>query len=193
MTPAPPAPRSSARPAWLPSSRLQFLPGVGPKRAEMFGRLGLTTLEDLVRHYPRAWLDARRFVRIADLKPGELVTVEGTVHGAAAVRTRAGRTDFVVSLRDGGPHALGLYFFGQPFLGRVLHKGVRVVVSGELDPFERRMLNPLFEVVEGEVADLLHVGRLVPVHGLTRGLTARAVRRAVRLALDAAAEQVPDP
>ena len=195
MPPVPTDPRRPApagKPPLLPSSRLQYLPGVGPKRAELFANLGLATLEHLMRHYPRTWLDARRFVRIADLKPGEFVTVEGTVHSAAAIRTRTGRTDFVVSLEDGGQH-LGLYFFGQPFLARTLHKGVRVVVSGELDPFEQRMLNPLFEVVEGEVADLLHVGRLVPVHGLTKGLTARGMRRTVHLALDAAAEVVSDP
>jgi ATP-dependent DNA helicase RecG len=195
MPPVPTVPRrpaSAAKPPLLPSSRLQYLPGVGPKRAELFAHLGLSTLEHLMRHYPRTWLDARRFVRIADLKPGEFVTVEGTVHSAAALRTRTGRTDFVVSLEDGG-QPLGLYFFGQPFLARTLRKGVRVVVSGELDPFEHRMLNPLFEVVEGEVADLLHVGRLVPVHGLTKGLTARGMRHTVHLALDAAADAVSDP
>jgi ATP-dependent DNA helicase RecG len=196
MPPVPPAPRRPAlagKPPLVPSSRLQYLPGVGPMRAELFARLGLTTLEHLMRHYPRTWLDARRFVRIADLKPGEFVTVEGAVHSAAAIRTRAGRTDFVVSLEDGSGRPLGLYFFGQPFLERTLRKGVRAVVSGELDPFEHRMLNPLFEVVEGEVAELLHVGRLVPVHALTKGLTARGLRRAVHLALDAAAEAVSDP
>ncbi|MBI5709950.1 MAG: ATP-dependent DNA helicase RecG [Candidatus Eisenbacteria bacterium] len=176
-----------------PASRLQFLPGVGPKRALRFERLGLTTLEHLIRHYPRTWLDARRFVRIADLEPGELVTVDGTIHSAAAVRTRAGRTDFVAALEDGSGAPLGLYFFGQPFLARTLRKGTRVLVSGELDAVEHRMLNPMFEVVEGEVADLLHVGRLIPVHALTRGLTARGMRKAVRLALDAAAGDVPDP
>src|SRR5439155_17170891 len=69
----------------------------------------------------------------------------------------------------------------------------RVVVSGELDPIEQRMFNPMFEVVEGEVEDLLHVGRLVPVHALTRGLTARSLRRIVRSVLTAVADRVPDP
>ncbi len=194
MPTVPPAPRrpGADKPPLEPVTRLQFLPGVGPVRAGHFGRLGLTTLEHLVRHYPRTWLDARRFVRIADLKPGEFVTVEGTVHSALAIRTRAGRTDFQAAVEDGSGR-LGLYFFGQPYLARTLVRGARVVVSGELDRLERRMLNPLFEVIEGEVEELLHVGRLVPVHALTKGLTARGVRRAVRLALDAVADRVEDP
>jgi ATP-dependent DNA helicase RecG len=185
--------RPAARDGRVPDAgmRLQFLPGIGPQKAILFERLGLTTLEDLLRHYPRTYLDARRSVRIGDLTPGELVTVSGTVRSAAAMRTRAGRTDFLASIEDGSG-LLPCYFFGQPFLARVLTRGKRVVVSGELDPIDRRMLNPMFEVVEHEVAELLHVGRLVPVHALTKGLTARAVRRAVSAALEHA-DRAPDP
>ena len=175
-----------------PDSRLQFLSGIGPRRAEVFQRLGLTTLEHLVRHYPRAWLDARRFANIGELRPDGLVTVSGTVRTSAALRTRVGRTDFVATIED-GTGRLACYFFGQPFLARTLKRGTQVVVSGELDPIERRMLNPMFEVVEGEVADLLHVGRLVPVHALTKGLSGRAMRRGVRLALDLVGNRIPDP
>src|SRR5439155_2449002 len=128
-----------ARPPRLePDTRVQFLPGVGPVRSRDFERLGLLTAEDLVRHYPRSYLDARRFVRIADLPPHELVTVTGTVKSAAALRTRVGRTDFVAAIGD-GTGILSCYFYGQPFLARVLSRGAKVVVSGELDPIEQRM------------------------------------------------------
>src|SRR5580765_1867784 len=175
-----------------PGSRLQFLPGIGPARARLFERLDLFTVEHLVRHYPRDWLDARRFVPIRDLEPGVMLTVRGVVRHAAALRTRGGRTDFTATIDD-GTGTLGCYFFGQPFLARTLKPGLAVVVSGEVDHGEARMLNPSFEVVEGEVEQLLHVGRLVPVHALTRGLTARMMRRAVRVALDAIATRLPDP
>jgi ATP-dependent DNA helicase RecG len=175
-----------------PDLRLQYLPGVGPARAAAFERLGLVTVEDLVRHYPNRYLDARRFVQVSALTPGILLTVSGTVKSAAAVRTRGGRTDFAVSIDDGSG-VLGCYFFGQPFLARTLTRGTRVVVSGELDALERRMLNPLFEVVEDETERLLHAGRLVPLHGLTRGLTARMMRKVVRGALDRGGGRLPDP
>jgi ATP-dependent DNA helicase RecG len=175
-----------------PDSRVQFLPGVGPKRAELFEKLGLNTLEQLLRHYPRAWLDARTFVSIKDLEPGEMLTVVGQVRHAAALRTRRGRTDFTVTVAD-GTGQVGCYFFGQSFLARTLKPGARVVVSGEVDPLERRMVNPLFEVIEGDLESLLHTGRLVPVHALTKGLNARGMRSAVRRALDQVASQVVDP
>ncbi len=175
-----------------PRTRVQFLPGVGPNRAVAFERLGLVSIEHLLRHYPRQWLDASRFVAVKDLKPGELLTVVGEVKHAAALRTRGGRGDFAVTVTD-GTGTLSCYFFGQSFLARTLSPGVRVVVSGELDPIDRRMSNPMFEVIEGDLEQLLHAGRLVPVHALTKGVTARGMRTAVRHALDAVAEQVADP
>lgn len=174
------------------SSRVQFLPGIGPHRALAFERLGISTLEHLVRHYPRTWLDATRFVKVRELRPGELLTVVGEVKHAAAHRTRGGRGDFTATVRD-ETGVLPCYFFGQSWLARTLTPGTRVVVSGEIMGAERQMTNPMFEVVEGDLESLLHAGRLVPVHGLTRGVTARGLRQAVHHALDAIADRVRDP
>jgi len=173
-------------------TRVQFLPGVGPQRALAFERLGIVTLEHLVRHYPRTWLDASRFVKVQDLKPGELLTVVGKVKHASVLRTRGGRSDFAITVTDGSG-TLPCYFFGQSWLARSLTPGTPIVVSGEIGGLERQMSNPLFEVVEGDLESLLHAGRLVPVHALTRGLSSRGVRQAIARALEAIADRVPDP
>ena len=175
-----------------PSTRVQFLPGIGPQRALAFERLGISNLEHLVRHYPRTWLDASHFVKVKDLKPGELLTVEGVVKRAMVMRTRGGRSDFAATVGD-ETGTLPCYFFGQQFLARTLTPGTRVVVSGEISGAERQMANPMFEVVEGDVESLLHAGRMVPVHSLTRGVTARGMRQAIHRALDAVAGRVTDP
>jgi ATP-dependent DNA helicase RecG len=173
-------------------TRVQFLPGVGPQRALAFERLGIVTLEHLVRHYPRTWLDASRFVKVKDLKPGELLTVVGKVQHASVLRTRGGRSDFAITVTDGSG-TLPCYFFGQSWLARSLTPGTPIVVSGEVGGLERQMSNPMFEVVEGDLESLLHAGRLVPVHALTRGLSSRGVRQAIARALEAIADRVPDP
>ncbi len=175
-----------------PRTRVQFLPGVGPRRAEAFERLGCPTISHLLRHYPREWLDATRFVPIRGLRPGELLTVTGVIRNAASIRTRGGRSDLSLTIAD-DTGTLNAYFFGQSFLARTLKPGSRVVVSGEFDPFDRRMLNPLFEVVEGDLETLLHAGRLVPVYALTKGLTARGLRGSIRAAIEAVGAQLVDP
>src|SRR5258706_14708061 len=92
---------SGTAPPLDPRTRVQFLPGIGPQRALAFERLGIITLEHLVRHYPRAWLDASRFVKVSELRPGELLTVVGDGRHAAALRTRGGRSDFPATVSDG--------------------------------------------------------------------------------------------
>src|SRR5262245_39749476 len=84
-----------------PSSHVQYLKGVGPARARHLERLGIATVEQLARHYPRSYLDARRFVTVGELRPGEVLTVRGTIGRSAALRTRAGRTDFTATVTDG--------------------------------------------------------------------------------------------
>src|SRR5438105_10211162 len=174
-----------------PSSHVQYLKGVGPARARHLERLGIATVEQLARHYPRTYLDARRFVTVRELRRGEVLTVRGTIRSSAALRTRAGRTDFTATVTD-ATGSLLCYFFGQPWLARSLEPGARVVVSGEVGA-DGRMTNPLFEVVEEDLEHLLHAGRLVPVHALTRGISSRGLRVAVRGALEAVADRILDP
>src|SRR5580765_7410940 len=174
-----------------PTTHVQYLKGVGPARARHLERLGIATVEQLARHYPRSYLDARRFVTVRELRPGEVLTVRGTIRRSAALRTRAGRTDFTATVTD-ETGTLTCYFFGQPWLSRALEPGAKVVVSGEVQG-DGRMMNPLFEVVEDDLEHLLHAGRMVPVHALTRGLTSRGLRTAIRAALEAVADRVSDP
>ena len=135
--------RSGAAPRLDAHTRVQFLPGIGPQRALAYERLGLVTLEHLVRHFPRTWLDATQFVKVRDLRPGELLTVTGTVKHAGALRTRGGRADFAATISD-GTGTLPCYWFGQSWLARTLAPGTQVVVSGEISGAERQMTNPMF-------------------------------------------------
>jgi len=60
---------------------IQYLPGVGPKRAELLGtELGIATVGDLLRLYPFRYIDRSRIVRIADIHPDlALVQVRAAV------------------------------------------------------------------------------------------------------------------
>ena len=51
-------------------TEIQFLPGVGPKRAELFRKeLGISTVGEMIRTYPFRYIDRSTFVRIADARP----------------------------------------------------------------------------------------------------------------------------
>ena len=60
---------------------IQFLPGVGPKRAELLGKeLGVSTTGELMRLYPFRYIDRSSFVRIADARPDmAMIQIKATV------------------------------------------------------------------------------------------------------------------
>lgn len=173
---------------------VQYVKGVGPARARLLARLGLTTLRHLVEHTPRDYLDYRRFRRIASLRPGEPATVEATVVSVSEHRPARRPNLAVVTavVTDGSGH-LRAVWFGQPWLTRVLAQGVTVVLSGkpEWDRAGLSLRNPTWDVLDEE-AELLHAGRIVPVYGLTEGLHQREMRRLMREAVALGAPHMPE-
>ena len=53
-------------------TNIQYLPGVGPKRAELLrGELGIATVGDLLHCYPFRYIDRSSLQKIADLHPDQ--------------------------------------------------------------------------------------------------------------------------
>src|SRR2546423_7829261 len=117
-------------------------------------------------------------VRVADIR------VE------ASFRRRVQRT--VAKLAD-PTGTIEATWFGRRYIERRLKAGDEVIVSGRLKRFGRKLTldNPEFQHDTDE-AELLHVGRIVPVYRLTAGLTAARLRTAMREALDKAGIHYPE-
>ena len=61
---------------------IQYVKGVGPKRAELFKRLGINTVEDVLTHLPRRYEDRGNLKKISQIKYGEIETISGIVKAA---------------------------------------------------------------------------------------------------------------
>ena len=66
---------------------LQYLKGVGPRRAQALEKLGLRTLGDLLYHFPDRYYDRRQMTPLAKLRPGEPATVQGVVTNIRSTRS----------------------------------------------------------------------------------------------------------
>src|SRR3954447_13271505 len=84
------------------STPLQFLKGVGPRRAADLERAGLVTVEDLLYRFPLRYEDRSRLQSIATLKPGQAAAIAGriTVCGLRSTR-RPGFKIFEAAVEDG--------------------------------------------------------------------------------------------
>src|SRR4051812_18619547 len=174
------------------ASALQYLKGVGPRRAADLQRVGLTTVEDLLYRFPTRYEDRGNFRTIASLRPGMVASVLVDVIGCGVRPTRRPRFkifEMLVRDRTGGLRAV---WFNQPFLADVFRPHQRVVLYGklELSAHGPQLQNPQYEIVradsdeegaEGEptgVAETegLHTGRIVPVYEKTGTLTTKMQR-----------------
>jgi len=175
------------------SSPVQYLKGVGPKRAQLLARLGVETVGDLLYYFPRRHEDRRKITPIAQVAPGEKVTVRGRVVAKGVQKVRSGREDFRLAIEDPTGVAFAIWF-NQPFRDAQFKVGDEVIVCGKGDIFlgERQIHVEEFEIVGGLEEDLLNVGRLVPVYSTTANLPQSALRGFVRRALDACGDKIGD-
>ncbi len=165
---------------------LDILPGIGPKRVRLLANLGLSTVRDLLFHFPRDYQDRRHTTPINEVAHGDTVTIQAEVVSARAVRLR-GRMNLAEALFKDDTGEIKATWFGRGFLARTFTPGTHVLLTGTAGSYKGLALkNPDYEILAGDEDDLLNSGRIVPIYPLTEKITQRMLRRWVRTALDAA-------
>ena len=186
---------------------LQFLKGVGPRRAADLQRVGLHTVEDLLYRFPIRYEDRGTFQTIASLRPGAPASIVGEVVSCGIRPTRRPRFKIFEMLVRDRTGSLRAIFFNQPFLGDVFRPHQRVILFGKLELTSHglQLQNPQYEILKqdsdedaGDAApeaeeETLHTGRIVPVYEKTGTLTTKMQRAIVHQALAQLPPNVPDP
>ena len=184
------------------ASALQFLKGVGPRRAADLQRVGLTTVEDLLYRFPIRYEDRGSFQTIAALRPGTVASILGEVISCGIRPTRRPRFKIFEMLVRDRTGALRAIWFNQPFLADVFQPHQRVILYGrmELSSHGLQFQNPQYELLktgdgEDDATDdeTLHTGRIVPVYEKTGTLTTKMQRVLVHQALSQLPPELPDP
>ncbi|MEB3245611.1 MAG: ATP-dependent DNA helicase RecG [Vampirovibrionales bacterium] len=202
---------------------LTVLSGVGARLAAKFSELGIHTLEALLYHAPRQYLDYQKRKPIAYLTEGELVTVIGRVISTNVAPTKNNKLALVRITINDGSGQLNASWFLSAASARALAslrdqyaakypKDTEVMLSGQVKTFrgflgmdrpEVEILNyaelEAQEVQTHEALDdkqtSVHAGRIIPIYPLTQGLSLRIVRSLVHQALTrfATPQRVHDP
>ncbi len=181
-------------------SPIQYIKGVGPRRAALLAKLGIEIVKDILFYLPSRYEDRSSIKKIAQLAIGEIQTVTGKVikAEAAPASPRRPRLKILSVVITDGSGALTAKWFNQTYLGKIFKPAQKVVFYGPVKAnywgsgFE--MVNPEFEIIDDdeEDADHINTGRIVPVYGLTEGLSQRQLRSIVHLTLTSALAAVTD-
>src|SRR3989344_1014521 len=143
-------------------------------------KLHIATVGDLLRYFPVRYEDFSTIRPIADLEPGEMVTVQGTVEEAKSRHSWQRRMTIVEAIVADESGAIRATWFNQPYLRDLFRPGRLVNLSGKVSLSEKGELylaHPTHEFIDSAHAAMTkHTGRLVPVYGETKGLTSKGIR-----------------
>jgi ATP-dependent DNA helicase RecG len=166
---------------------IKYLKGVGEKRAKLFYRLGVETVGDLLRFYPRAYQDFSSPVRIKDTVPGDTCCIKATITEPAKVSfVRRGMTLYKFKAAD-DTAVLTLTFFNNKYVVDMLKEGQTYYFYGRIGGslFRREIVAPEFE--PGNTQPCMR-----PIYPLTAGITSRQIAFVVQQALELCEESFAD-
>ena len=183
------------------TSPVQYVKGVGPRRAKLLERLDIYTVGDLLRHYPRAWEDRR------PTPPGVLpeegpIVLKGKVREASSRRAGPYLLLFTAILEVPGHGQVQAVWFKRPSRRYDVFAGLAkevvpdaelwVVGRGEPGLLEIGEINVSEHYRADDPKSGLHVDRLVPVYPATEGLSEKLLREIISTALDAGLHDIRD-
>ncbi len=182
------------------SDPVQYIKGVGPFRAGLLARLGIRTLKDALFCLPYRYEDRSSIKRIIHLKPNEFKTVTGRVLQTRIITPKPRFKIFELIITDGS----GIFtakWFNQPYLEKVFNRKDEVVLYGLTKPNYNNtgleMVNPEYEILTGDDNDFgqanIHTGRIVPIYGLTEGLSQKQMRNIMHTILNVCRVHISDP
>ena len=170
---------------------VQFLKGVGPKRADALARMGIGTARDLLYHIPRRYDDASTITPIANLEVGVDVTVIGRVRSKGVIPTRTGLRIFQAVLEDDSG-IITASWPGQPWLDRKLAKGDVLLASGPVKFFHGRQIQPREFITLSHDEDSEMGGRVFVSYPASEEVPQWVLRRIFESNLNKLLEWVPD-
>ena len=164
------------------------LSGYGPKRAGQFEKLGVNSLGELLKFYPRAYEDWTTVEKINNLREGGSYCIRATIGAYVRDSSNWGGTIISKTKVYDDTGTLNLVWFNNRYISQMLVYGKEYFFFGKLtvDKYGAQMISPAFaDVTKGAV---IH-----PVYRTTAGLSSKVISNAVERALELLPEEVHDP
>lgn len=162
-------------------SSIQYLKGVGPKRAAKLNRIGIYTIYDLLFYFPREYDDRRKITKIKDLKNKEKVTIEAIVSGSSTtLRPRKNVAITKIPIKD-DTGICYMVFFNQSYIEKTFKIGDKIKVNGRVDISygNIQIQNPIYSKNDKDS----NTNSIIPIYPLTNKLTNNEIIKLIKLAM----------
>ncbi len=163
------------KPLFIP---IQYLKGVGPKRAALLKRLGVNDIEGLLNYFPRDYQDRREITPISALEYGLAQTICGEVLSLSIIRPRPKMTILKALIQDESGYIAAVWF-NQPYLEKKLVKGVKILLYGRTESkYNQREFMVQDYAFEGDISPRRGI---VPIYPTTGSLNQKALANIIAL------------
>lgn len=166
---------------------IRYVKGVGEQRAKAFAKLGITDFDSLLHHFPRAYIDHRQTLSIAQAHSHIDETVSVIAIVASPVSHHKLRKNLSISkvtvIDESG--RMQLTFFNNPYLKNILREGEQYLFYGKIEHFGARisMTSPYFEPLREGKSPAMR-----PIYPLCSGVTQKMLTGAIKYVLDGLGE-----
>ena len=167
---------------------IEKITGIGAKRARLYNKLGIASVGDLIRFYPRAYEDWSSVTDIFSAVPGDVCCVRATLDLPVTSRRVAGGKLLATTRISDETGFVKLAFFNNKYIESMLSQGCEYLFYGKLTDNSgvREMINPTFQKVGKEIP-------IRPIYSQVAGLSTKQIEAAVGHALKMLPEAVNDP
>ena len=153
----------------LADTKITVLKGVRDKTSESLKKLGIETIGDLLRYYPRAYEVYAMPEGISEIREGEIVSIECIVAVRPEVLRIKGKT--IISLRVNDPTgSIRLIWYNAPFIVKQIFTGKRYIFRGKATRSRGELIVAMPQIFTREEY-LVKMSGLWPVYPLTKGIT----------------------
>ena len=161
---------------------VQYIKGIGPKKADKLNKLGIFILKDLLYYFPRQFEDRNNLKKIAQLEDGEKVTIKAVISSINTFSPKEGMTLTKIDVKDETGSAK-LVFFNKSYIKNTFRPGDSILVFGKV----KKKFNNL-ELTSCELEYLTNspknTCRFMPVYQLTYGVTNKEIMSIIRTVLE---------
>ena len=161
---------------------IQYVKGIGPKKAYKLNKLGIFTLKDLLFYFPRQFEDRNNLKKIAQLQNDEKATIKAVIVSVNTTNPKKGMTLTKIDIKDETGYAK-LAFFNQPHIKNLYKCGDTVLVFGKV--------KKEFKTIELSSCEIEHLTnapkstcKVMPIYPLTYGVTNKEIISIIKSVLN---------
>jgi ATP-dependent DNA helicase RecG len=164
-----------------PTDSITNLRGVSDKRASLYAKLNITTIGDLLSHYPRGYIDYTAPIAISDVLDGEYVVIRARI--ARKLSPRFGRIPVYKLILEDDSGSLICTFFNCDYNYSRLALDKEYIFYGRISSnmVSIEIINPIFIFVDSE-------NKLTPKYRLTKALSHSIISSNMKAALEMSAD-----